>query len=169
MNALVIGLCTKWGIHSRNLPWRIAFLHGCAQSGRWNWIKTYANAICGNCSPAETWDWCGQHIAQHLWCWMRLMCWNACAMKHETRASTRRVWFCAANGKWSGMAESNVCSFCDIWLQVVHLTSFVHGQNGWTPLLWATINSHVEIAQLLVEKGANIQATDTVQYVAFVL
>ena len=73
---------------------------------------------------------------------------------------------CAAYGKLNGMQESNVCLFCDIWLQVVYLTSFVHAQDGWTPLLVAASNGHVEIAQMLMEKGANIEATDKVQLVA---
>ena len=73
---------------------------------------------------------------------------------------------CTTYGKLTGMLESNVCLFCDIWLQVVDLTSFVHAQNGWTPLLVASQNGNVEIAQLLLEKGANIEATDKVQFVA---
>ena len=72
---------------------------------------------------------------------------------------------CAAYGKLDGMQESNVCLFCYIWLQIVYLTSFVHAQNKETPLLVAVQNGHVEIAQLLLEKGANIEATDKVQIV----
>ena len=48
----------------------------------------------------------------------------------------------------------------------MYLTSFVHAQDGWTPLLKAASNGHVEIAQMLMEKGANIEATDEVQLVA---
>ena len=70
--------------------------------------------------------------------------------------------------KINGIQESNVYLFCDILFQVVHLLSFVHGQDGGTPLLWAARNGHVEIAQLLVEKGAIIEATAKVQFVAFV-
>ena len=44
--------------------------------------------------------------------------------------------------------------------------SFVHAQNGWTPLLEAASNGRVEIAQMLMEKGANIEATDEVQLMA---
>ena len=44
----------------------------------------------------------------------------------------------------------------------------MHGQDGGTPLICAASNGHVEIAQLLVEKGANIEATEKVQFVAFV-
>ena len=73
---------------------------------------------------------------------------------------------CAAYGKLNGMQESNVCLFCDIWLQVVYLTSFVHAQDGRTPLLGQQYNGHVKIAQMLMEKGANIEATDKVQLVA---
>ena len=51
-------------------------------------------------------------------------------------------------------------------MQVVYLTSFVHAQNGRTPLLKAASNGHVEIGQMLIEKGANIEATDEVQLVA---
>ena len=72
---------------------------------------------------------------------------------------------CAACGKLNGMQESNVCLFCDIWLQIVCLTSFVHAQDGWTPLLEAARNGHVEIAQMLMDKGANIEAMDKVQLV----
>ena len=46
----------------------------------------------------------------------------------------------------------------------MYLTSFVHAQDGRTPLLRAIGNGHVEIAQLLMEKGANIEATDEVQF-----
>ena len=73
---------------------------------------------------------------------------------------------CAAYGKLNDMQESNVCLVCDIWLQVVYLTSFVHAQDGWTPLLQAARNGHVKLAQLLMEKGANIEATDKVHLVA---
>ena len=44
----------------------------------------------------------------------------------------------------------------------MNLTSFVHAQFGETPLLVATLNGHVEIAQLLMEKGANVEATEEV-------
>ena len=44
--------------------------------------------------------------------------------------------------------------------------SFVHAQDGQTPLHAAAIKGHVEIAQLLMEKGANVEATDKVQFVA---
>ena len=71
----------------------------------------------------------------------------------------------AASGELTGMQESNVC-FCDSGLQVVDLTSFVHAQNGWTPLLVALQNGNLEIAQLLLEKDANTEATDKVQFVA---
>ena len=73
---------------------------------------------------------------------------------------------CAAYGKLNGMQESNVCLFWDIWLQAVYLTSIVHAQDGWTALLGAANNGCVEIAQLLMEKGANIEATNKVQLVA---
>ena len=73
---------------------------------------------------------------------------------------------CAAYGKLNDIQESNVCLFCDIWSQVVYLTSFVHAQDGWTPLHEAASNGHVKIAQLLMEKGANIEATDKVHFVA---
>ena len=76
---------------------------------------------------------------------------------------------CAAYGKLNGMQGSNVCLFCDIWLQVVYLTSFMHAQNRWTPLTWGQEGiGRVEIAQMLMEKGANIEATDKVQLVAYV-
>ena len=48
----------------------------------------------------------------------------------------------------------------------MYLTSFVHAQDGWTPFLAAASNCHVEIAQMLMEKGANIEATNKVQLVA---
>ena len=73
---------------------------------------------------------------------------------------------CTAYGKLNGMQESNVCLFCDICLQVVYLTSFVHAQAGQTPILVALKNGHVEIAQLLMEKGANIEGTNEVHFVA---
>ena len=44
--------------------------------------------------------------------------------------------------------------------------SFVHAQHERTPLLGAAKNGHVEIAQMLMEKGANVEATDKVQLVA---
>ena len=73
---------------------------------------------------------------------------------------------CAAYGKLNGMQESNVCLFCDIWLQVMYLASFVHAQDGRTPLLEAAREGHVKIAQMLMKKGANIEATDKVELVA---
>ena len=42
----------------------------------------------------------------------------------------------------------------------------MHAQDGRTPLLVASRYGHVEIAQMLMEKGANIEATDKVQLVA---
>ena len=73
---------------------------------------------------------------------------------------------CAPYGKLNGMQETNICLFCDICFRVVYLTSFVHTQFRWTPFLRATSNGQVEIAVLLMEKGANIEATDEVQFVA---
>ena len=43
---------------------------------------------------------------------------------------------------------------------------FVDAQKRRTPLLVALQNDHIEIAQLLMEKGANIEAKDEVQLVA---
>ena len=51
-------------------------------------------------------------------------------------------------------------------MQVVSLTSSVSTQDGQTPLLWAAMYGHVEIAQLLMEKGANIEARDKVSFLA---
>ena len=163
-----VELCTKWGIHSANLTGIIAFLHWCTQYGHWDWIRACASAICGNSCTAEMWDWCGEHVAQHLQCWMILPHWNAHAVKHETCPSTRRVWLVQPKPLWEikDMQESNVCLFCNIWLQVVYLMSFVHAQEGSTPLIMAASNGHVEIAQILMDKGANIEATDEVQLVA---
>ena len=48
----------------------------------------------------------------------------------------------------------------------MYLTSFVHAQYGSTPFLAAAFRGCVEIAQMLMEKGANIEATDKVQLVA---
>ena len=48
----------------------------------------------------------------------------------------------------------------------MYLMSFVHAQWWSTPLLRAARDGRVEIAQLLMEKGANIEATDEVQFVA---
>ena len=42
----------------------------------------------------------------------------------------------------------------------------MHAQYGWTPSLMAANNGRVEIAQMLMEKGANIEATNKVQMVA---
>ena len=98
MKCICMELCTKWGIHSPNLTRRIAFLHWCTQYGHWDWIRACASAICGNCCTAKMWDWCGEHIAQHLRCWTSLPHWNAHAMKHETCPSTRRVWLVQAVG-----------------------------------------------------------------------
>ena len=71
-----------------------------------------------------------------------------------------------AYGKLNGVEESNVYLFCDISLQVVYLTSFVHAQNGRTPFFEAASYDHVEIAQMLIDKGANIEATDEVHLLA---
>ena len=49
---------------------------------------------------------------------------------------------------------------------MVYLTSLVHAQDEWTPLLLTARNGHVEIAQMLMEKDANIEATEEVQLVA---
>ena len=46
------------------------------------------------------------------------------------------------------------------------IDEFVHEQNGWTPLLVTLQYGHVEIAQLLMERGANIEATTKVQFMA---
>ena len=163
-NPTVMVLCWKLGIHSPNLTQGIAFLHGCTQYGHWDWIKACASAICGNCCSAEMWDWCNQHIARCLCCWTSLPCWNAHAMKHETCPSTRRAWLVRPMGNWMVCKRAMFVLCCDVWLQVVYLTSFVHAQYGSTPLLAAASNGYVKTAQLLMEKGANIEATDKVQW-----
>ena len=48
----------------------------------------------------------------------------------------------------------------------MYLTSFVHAQYGRTPLLAAARKGHVEIAQMLMEKGVNIEAMDKVSFLA---
>ena len=50
----------------------------------------------------------------------------------------------------------------------MHLTGLLNGQNQRTPLLEAARTDRVEMAQLLLEKGANIEATEKVQFVAFI-
>ena len=45
------------------------------------------------------------------------------------------------------------------------MTGFEHAQDGSTPLLEEAKNGHVEIAQMLMEKGSNVEATDKVQLV----
>ena len=45
---------------------------------------------------------------------------------------------------------------------------FVHAQDERTPLLVVAYNGHAKIANILVEKGANIEAMDKVQFIAFV-
>ena len=42
--------------------------------------------------------------------------------------------------------------------------SFVHAQQGKTPLLEAASNGHLEITHLLLEKGANIEVMDKVSF-----
>ena len=71
---------------------------------------------------------------------------------------------CVAYGELNGLQEINVRLFCDFWFRVVYLRSFVHAQSGRTPLLEAARNGHVEIAQLLMEKGANIEIVDKVSF-----
>ena len=44
--------------------------------------------------------------------------------------------------------------------------SFVHAQDGQTPFLLAARNGRVEIAQWLMEKGANIAVRDKVSFLA---
>ena len=73
---------------------------------------------------------------------------------------------CVAYGKLNGMQESNVCLFCDIWLEVVYLRIFVHAQGGRTPLLEALRNDYVREEQALMLIGAHIEAIDEVQLVA---
>ena len=48
----------------------------------------------------------------------------------------------------------------------MYLTSFVHAQDRRTSFLAAATDGHVEIAEMLMEKGANIEATGEVQLVA---
>ena len=159
-------LCTKWGIHSPNLPRRIAFFHWCTQYGHWYWIRTCASVICGNCCTCEMWDWCGEHVAQHLLCWTALPHWNSLEMKQETCPSARRVWLVQPVGNYVVCKRAMFVQFCDIWLQVVYLTSLLHAQLGWTPLLLAAEKGHVKISQMLMEKGANIEATNEVELMA---
>ena len=42
----------------------------------------------------------------------------------------------------------------------------MHAQYGWTPLFETASSGCVAIAQMLMEKGANIEATDQVQLAA---
>ena len=71
-----------------------------------------------------------------------------------------------AYGKLNGMQESNVCAVLRYLIASSVFDEFVHAQNGWTPLHMAANKGHVEIAQLMMEKSANIEATDKVQLVA---
>ena len=73
---------------------------------------------------------------------------------------------CVAYGKLTDMQNSSVWLFCGSGLQVVYLMSFVHAQDGWTPIHCAAWRGHVKIAQMLLEKDANIEATDEVQFMA---
>ena len=44
------------------------------------------------------------------------------------------------------------------------LTASIYTQTGRTPLSWACKNGHRDVAQLLINKGANIDVTDEVSY-----
>ena len=109
------------------------------------------------------WDWRGDHIAVFTFTVLDELAALECTCnKAQDMSLHKEGMACAAYVKFNGMQESNVCLFCDIWLQVLYLTSFVHAQDGQTPLLQAARYGHVEIAQMLMEKDANIEATDKV-------
>ena len=44
------------------------------------------------------------------------------------------------------------------------LTICIYTQTGCTPLSWACKNGHSDVAQLLINKGANMNVTDKVSY-----
>ena len=43
-------------------------------------------------------------------------------------------------------------------------TACIYTQTGHTPLSWACKNGHSNVAQLLINKGANFDVTDEVSY-----
>ena len=113
-------------------------------------LRACASAMCGNCRTAEMWDWCGEHIAGAFMVLKELY-----ALECTCNAAWIHVlplglyYLCMRMINLNGMQESNVCLFCDIWLQVVYLTNIMHGQNGQTPLLVAARNGPFDVAQLL--------------------
>ena len=49
-------------------------------------------------------------------------------------------------------------------LTIYLLTACIYIQTGHTPLSWACKNSLSDVAQLLINKGANMDVTDEVSY-----
>ena len=47
---------------------------------------------------------------------------------------------------------------------IYHLTACLYTQSGHTPLSLACENGHSDVAQLLINKGANMDVTDEVSY-----
>ena len=43
------------------------------------------------------------------------------------------------------------------------LAGWLAGQDGWTSLIWASYNGHVEAMRVLIEKGALIEAATNVR------
>ena len=49
-------------------------------------------------------------------------------------------------------------------LTIYLLTACIYTQTGHTPLSWACYSGLSDVAQLLINKGANIDVTDEVSY-----
>ena len=49
---------------------------------------------------------------------------------------------------------------------MVHVRCLLHDQEGWTPLRWAAGKGLLEVARLLVEKGASLDLATKVSAVA---
>ena len=49
-------------------------------------------------------------------------------------------------------------------LMIYLLTACLYTQTGRTPLSWASENGHSDVAQLLINNGANMDVTDEVSY-----
>ena len=45
---------------------------------------------------------------------------------------------------------------------------FLYTQHGRTPLSWACVRGHSDVAQLLINKGASFDVTDEVSYYFYI-
>ena len=53
---------------------------------------------------------------------------------------------------------------CDVFMGPnLHIFSYLHVQDKWTPLMIASLNGHVDVVNVLLQHGASVHLQDKVR------